>query len=129
MNARAALFYDFDRKGFLNFDPKPNAADGEITLRDNGEPSDESDLLVGGAIPRYKGQEVRTLKEYAHKLANSDKFQSCLSKRLTNFALGRTPDNVLQDKFNFINTEILRVGFNVKEFYYYLLTSSAYLSE
>ena len=127
MNPRAALFYDFDRKGDYNTTPDPDAKDGEITLRDDMSVSVIGDLLNEGVVPRFQDKEVKTLREFAVAFSQSETFENCAIQRFTNYALGRAATSPIPTAFEQVRSEMTANGFRIKDFYFKLLTSDAYL--
>jgi hypothetical protein len=90
MNPRAALFYQFDRKGIFNLNPNPSVAAGEISLTDTGAASTVDDVLKPGVKPKYNGKLVANLREYALEFSKSQAFRDCLAQRLVNLMMGRS---------------------------------------
>jgi hypothetical protein len=103
INARAALFLNYNRNGVyvpsgagtFPANLPTNTVPTEVANRD----SKIGDLLVatGGVypIPRYKGQQVQSIRDYAIALADSSQFKSCTAKRYFNFMMGRPKDDPL----------------------------------
>ena len=124
MNARASLFYDFDTTGAFNTNPANNVA----TKRDDGSVSTVADLLNEGVKPRFRQQEVASLKEYAFELTRAPKFRKCLAKRLTLLALGaQSHEGELPILLKDIDQGLIRHQFQLKSFYKELLGSDEYV--
>ncbi len=89
MNPRAALFYQFDRKGKFNLNPNPSPAAGEVTVTDTGSASNIEDVLKPGVKSIYHGRVVTSVREYALEFSKSQLFRDCLAQRMVNLMLGR----------------------------------------
>ncbi len=123
MNARATLFYDFDINGVFDLDP-PNRT---RTLNDEGGPSQRTDLLIEGAAPRFNGQVMNNLRDYALALSDTPKFTQCLARRLTLYSIGGDLEASLPESMSFVTQMMRDNGFQVREFYYNLLKRDEYV--
>ncbi len=124
MNARSSLFYKFDTTGAFNTDPSMAVA----IKRDDGNVSTVSDLLKEGVKPRYRQQEVSSLKQYATELTRTPKFRKCLAKRLTLLSLGATThEGNLPLLLEQVDSLLIRHQFQIKNFYKELLGSDEYV--
>ncbi len=124
MNPRASLFYTFDFNGNFNLNPTNALA----TKRDTGDRSEISDLLVDGASPRFNGQMVSTLRDYALALAETPKFSRCLSRRMTLFSIGGETDAILPSEFGFVEQLLVDQNYRIKDFIFELLTRPEYVA-
>lgn len=111
LNARTAPFYQFDRLGVYNLNP--TAAVAAVT--DTGAVSTALDLLKTGVKPRYHGQEIATVRDYALKLSSSVKFRNCVAQRLINQMLAQKADKKIPAEMQDIRDNIESNGFVVKK--------------
>jgi len=114
MNPRAALFYQFDRKGKFNLNPNPSPAAGEITVTDTGVASMVDDVLKPGAKSRYHGKVVASVREYALEFSQSQVFRDCLAQRLVNVLLGRTVNQRLSAEMQDIRDNVEYNEFKIR---------------
>ncbi|MCH2533920.1 MAG: hypothetical protein MK008_05715 [Bdellovibrionales bacterium] len=127
MNARASLFYRFDRNGFYNLNPSQDPDDGEITVTDTGEVSTIRDLLNDGVEPLYHGKPLKSVRDYAVRFSKKSHFRDCIAQRFTNFALGRSYDEPLPKDLIYLNERVDAHDFKIKPLLLDILKSKRFV--
>ena len=128
MNARASLFYTFDRKGQFNPNPDMDPEAGEVTVRDVAtEASTVDDLLAEGAEPMYKGVVLKNIRDYAQHLADGKDFRDCVAQRMINFAFGKDSTERAPASLANVRESFGRNGYKIRSVLREVFRSPAYV--
>jgi hypothetical protein len=126
LNARAVPYLNFSRNGFY-FEFQANGEYPNSVPVEQRSVTDLADvvaypymLLNTGStaqpvipVPRYKGQSISTIREYAEIFSETPEFKHCLVRRFSNFMMGRPNFDTMLSGFEPVlnNPNV----FNVKE--------------
>lgn len=126
VNPRAVLFYNFSLRGEF-YEKLSEMPMEQQTYRDDPVHSDISDLLYGAAVPKYKGEKVASLREYALKFADSIEFRRCMVQRFTNLLLGNAATQALPGEFDYLVKKVPALNYDLKLLINEILSSDAYI--
>lgn len=133
INPRAALFLNFSEQG--TFVPSPAGAmfPNDTQSTEVAGTRARVDRLLKRAdgtvpVPRYHGEEVLKLRDYAEKLANGPLYNTCMAQRFYNFMLGRPKMETLPSSVSYLSNLVVEKNYNVKELIIDIAKSAPYIN-
>lgn len=128
MNPRATVFYNFNVNGIFSSNRSGT------TMRDNGDLSQISDLMEGNATPTYFDEEagtpaeINTSRDYGEVITKSSRFEVCTVQRFFNYTFNRDLLDPLPEGAEYLITQAKEKDFKVKEIFFDVLTSGAFIN-
>lgn len=141
MNPRAALYYNFKKDGFFDgltidkhYAPGNGNTPGDVQDNENNMTTYIYKILNSGTAaapvvkdPVYKGKTVKTLREFAFLLAQSEKFRKCIPQRFYNYFVGKKNTDPLPDDLNYLVDMVAKEQYKVRPIIVEILKSPAFV--